>query len=64
VAKSVVIDEIHVTVRVPADLPDKPAAAVRRTLSGAAFTRALREAVLRTVRRFPELSACRTTVTR
>ncbi len=36
-AKSVVIDELHLTIRVHADLPDADADAVRTVLTGAEF---------------------------
>ena len=62
--KTVVIDELIVTVRVPADLPDKEAAAARRALLGDAFAGRLRRAVRSAVRAFPALSRVRVTVSR
>ncbi len=62
-AKTVVIDELHVTVRVPNDLPDG-AEAMRRTLSGDDFMNRLRRAVRAALRAFPELAAVRISVTR
>ena len=62
--KTVVIDELIVTVRVPADLPDPAADAVRQTLAGDAFLRALRRAVRRVVRTDPALAAVRVSVSR
>ncbi|QDU19750.1 hypothetical protein [Urbifossiella limnaea] len=63
-AKSVVIDELHVTVRVPAGLPDEYAEAVRDALAGTAFMDRLRQAVRAAVRAFPELAAVRFSLTR
>lgn len=63
-AKPVVIDEIHLTIRVPRDLPDARAEAVARTLTGAAFMARLRRAVRATLRAFPELAVARVSLTR
>ena len=63
-AKSVIIDEIHVTIRVPNDLPDDRAEAIRRTLAGADFMSRLCRAVRAVVRAFPELSVVRVSLTR
>jgi hypothetical protein len=62
--KTVVIDELHLTIRVPADLSDADTERVRRTLLGAGFMARLREAIRATVRSLPELAGCRVTVTR
>lgn len=62
--KTVVIDELHLTVRVPADLPEADAEAVRRTLAGAEFMARLRRAVRLVVRASPELTRVRVTLTR
>lgn len=61
---SVLIDELHVTVRVPADLPEPEAEAVRRTLAGDAFADRLRDAIGAVIRAFPELSPVAVTVSR
>jgi hypothetical protein len=63
-AKSVVIDELHLTVRVPADLPDADADAVRTVLAGAEFMGRLRRAVREAVRAFPDLLTARVSLTR
>lgn len=63
-AKTVVIDELHVTVRVPTELPEDEADAVRRTLAGDEFMERLRRAVRAAVRPFPELTPCRLSLTR
>ena len=63
-AKSVVIDELHLTIRVPNDLPDDEAEAIRRTLEGDDFMNRLRQAVRSVVRAFPELPVVRVSLTR
>lgn len=62
-SRTVVIDEIHVTVRVPADLPDDEVEAVRDALADE-FMAHLRRAVRNAFRAFPELRVARVTVTR
>ncbi len=62
--KSVVIDELIVTLRVPADLADDQAEAIRRTLAGGEFMAQIRRAVRLAVRSFPELSVVRVSVSR
>ena len=63
-ADTVLIDELHLTVRLPADLPDADRQAVRRTLVGADFLRRLRRAVRLVVRGHPELTRVRVSLTR
>lgn len=63
-AKTVVIDELIVTLRVPSDLPDADADAVRRTLAGAEFLARLRAAVRAVVASCDDLAPCRAGVTR
>jgi 2'-5' RNA ligase len=62
-SRTVVLDEIHVTVRVPADLPDDEVEAVRDTLADE-FMAHLRRAVRAVVRAFPELPAARVSINR
>jgi hypothetical protein len=59
-----VIEELHLTIRVPNDLPDDEAEAVRRTLEGDDFMGRLRRAIRVVVRMFPELTAVRVSLTR
>jgi hypothetical protein len=61
---TVVADELHLTVRMPADLPAGDAEAVRRTLAEPAFANRLRAAVLAAVREFPALAPAEVTVSR
>jgi hypothetical protein len=63
-AKSVVIDELHLTIRVPNDLPDDEAEAIRRTLARDDFMDRLRRAIRVVVRAFPELAVVRVSLTR
>ncbi len=63
-AKIVVIDELHLTVRVPAGLPDEQADAVRETLAGSEFLDRLRRAIQDAVRAFPELASAKMSITR
>lgn len=60
----VLIDELHVTVRVPAALPDAAARAALRILKGRPFTAAVRRAVQALLRAAPELASCSVSVTR
>ena len=63
-AKTVVIDEIHVTIRVPSDLPEVRADEVHRVLTGEDFMNRLRRAVRAALRAFPELAVARVSLTR
>lgn len=62
--RTAIIDEIHLTVRVPARLPQTEAEAVRRTLLGTAFMARLRQVVRSVFRANPELASARVTLTR
>jgi hypothetical protein len=64
VAKSITIDEIHLTVRVPNDLPDDESAAIHTALAGAEFMNRLRRAIRAALRAFPELAVVRVSLTR
>jgi len=59
--RTVVIDEIHLTLCIPNDLPDDDIEAVRKVLAGDDFLRHLRRAVRDVVSRATELKpfACR-----
>jgi hypothetical protein len=63
-AKGVVIDELHLTLRVPRDLPDDEAEGVREVLAGDEFLRRLRRAVRAALREFPELGTVSLSLTR
>lgn len=62
--KSVVLDEMHLTVHVPSKLADAEAETIRRTLTGTAFLRRLRRAVRAAVGEFPDLARVRVTLSR
>ncbi len=63
-AKTVVIDEIHLTIRIPSDWPDARAEEIGRTLTGADFMTRLRRAVRAALRAYPELAVVRVSLTR
>lgn len=63
-AKTVIIDEIHLTARIPNDLPDDEAETIRRVLAGSDFMNRLRSAVRVVLRAFPDLSVVRVSLTR
>ena len=63
-AKCVVIDELHVTIRVPNDLPEVRAEELHRALTGEEFMNRLRRAVRAALRAFPELAVARVLLTR
>jgi hypothetical protein len=62
--KTVLLDEWHVTFRIPAVISDADVRAVRRILNGKAFTAAVRRAVLAVVRERPVLKPVRLTLGR
>ncbi|MBA4192694.1 MAG: hypothetical protein C0467_32405 [Planctomycetaceae bacterium] len=62
--KTVVIDELHMTIRIPGDLPDDAAEGVRVVLASDEFMGRLRRAVRLAVRTFPELHVARVSLTR
>jgi 2'-5' RNA ligase len=63
-SKSRVIDEVHLTLRVPTDLPDDEAEAVRDALAADEFMARLRRAMRAVIRAFPELTAVRVSINR
>lgn len=63
-SKTNLIDELHLTIRVPDDLPEDKLDAIRRTLSSDEFLDRLRRAVGETFRGFPELAPCRPSLSR
>jgi hypothetical protein len=62
--KTVVIDELFLTVRIPAGVPDAEAVRIYRTLTGSRFMRKLREAIRAAIRAVPELTPCRVSLSR
>ena len=61
---TVVLDEVHLTFRIPATLTSGEVRAIRRVLTGKAFTAAVRRAVLGEMNRRPALKVVRVAVTR
>ncbi len=61
---TVLVDELHLTVRVPADLAEPEVEAVRRTLAGDAFAARLRDAIAAVAREFPDLAPAAVVVSR
>jgi hypothetical protein len=61
---TVVLDEVHLTFRIPATLSPKVVTTIRRTLIGKAFTVALRRAVVAEMKRHPELKSVKMHVSR
>jgi hypothetical protein len=62
-SKSILIEEFHVSVFVPRNLPDAECVRIRRTLNGKSFGDRLRPAIQGVVRRYPVLSKIRITLT-
>lgn len=62
--RTVVIDEIHLILRIPNDLPEDETEAVREVLAGDEFMAQLRRAVRAVVREFPALDVVRVSLTR
>jgi hypothetical protein len=63
-AKAVILDELHLTLCVPNDLPDDEVETIRRALTGDDFMSRLRRAVRAALRAVPESSAVRASLTR
>jgi hypothetical protein len=63
-AKLVMIDEVHVTLRVPADLSGDRIVDIRRVLLGQAFLGRLRRLLRAVLRSYPELAPVRAFLTR
>lgn len=63
-AKTVLLDEWHLSVRIPASLPAATVTVIRRVLNAKAFTTALRRAVVAVMSERPELKAVRVFLTR
>ena len=63
-ADGVAVDELHLTLRIPNDLPEDEIEAIRRALAGGEFLYRMRRAVHTAVREFPELNAVRVALAR
>lgn len=62
--KTVLLDEWHVTFRIPSNLPDATVRSIRRVLNGKALTAAVRRALSAVVRRRAVLKPLRLTLAR
>lgn len=62
--KRVVLDELHLTVRIPADLPEGEAQEIRRTVMANEFMKRLRKAFRAVVRSHQGLEAVSVSVSR
>ena len=63
-SRTVLIEQFHVSIRVPATLPDPEVVAIRRTLSTFEFVTRLRRALRSAIRADPALAAVRLSVSR
>lgn len=63
-AKSVVLDEIHITFRIPNDLPSARSDELEGTLQGTEFMNRLLRAIRAVVSGYPELSVVRISLSR
>ena len=63
-ARNLLIEEFHVSILVPEDLPAAEGDAIHRTLDNAGFRAALRRAAEQAVRRFPSLDKVRVRLSR
>ena len=62
--RTVMIEQIHLTVRVPATLSDATVITIRRTLAGAAFVTRIRRALRAAIRADPTLAPVRISLSR
>ena len=63
-SKTLMIDEVHLSLRIPADLPDDEVEAVRQTLAGDDFMSRLLRAVRAVIRDSEELNRVQVSLTR
>jgi hypothetical protein len=63
-AKRVVLDELHLTVRIPNDLPNIQTQEIRRTLNENNFMSRLRRSLRLIMSAYPELAVVSVSVTR
>jgi len=62
--RTVMIEQFHLTVRVPATLPDPTVIAIRTTLAGAGFVTHIRRAIRAAIRADPTLAPVRIALSR
>ena len=62
--RTVIIEQFHVTVRVPANMPDRAVVIIRTTLAGAGFVTRLRRTIRAAIRADPTLAPVRISLSR
>ena len=62
--RSVIVEQMHLTVRVPVTLPDPAVVTLRTKLAGAAFMTRIRRAIRAAIRADPTLSPVRISFSR
>ena len=62
--RTVIVEQFHLTVRVPASLPDPEVVAVRTRLAGTRFVTRIRRALRAAIRADPTLAPVRITLSR
>jgi hypothetical protein len=63
-ARSILIDEIHLSILIPSQLPTPDTVAIRRVLKRARFQIKLRQAIRKLFRQFQALGKARFTISR
>ena len=63
-AKTVVLDELHITLRIPIGLPASHSDELGVTLRGTEFMNRLRRAIRTVVRGYPELNVVHVSISR
>ena len=58
------VDELHLMLRIPTDLPAEHVEAIRRALAASDFLDRMRQGVCAVLQEFPALNAVRVAVTR
>jgi len=62
--RGALFDELHLTIRVSADLEKSTSEAIQRILEGRSFQTALRRAVRQVIRQYPDLEPIRVRISR
>ena len=62
--RTVIVEQFHLTVRVPATMPDQEVVVIRATLAGSRFVTRIRRAIRAAIRADPTLAPVRMTLSR
>ena len=62
--KTILLDELHLSIRIPAHTPDDKADAMREVLTSADFLARLRQKLRKTIRAYKELAPCKASLSR